>query len=106
MELRGPIMDTRWGGWGDAVLHMLVMRPALKPPRVGIHQKYSREDVTVSLVGGGGGGDRGQGIKAGGGLDVNPRDRPGVLGPLDSKNHCYIRGSVSAGNRPGKNAVH
>ena len=66
MEPRGPIKDTRWGGWGDTVLHVLVMRPALKPPKAGIHQKHSREDVTVPLVGGGGGGDRGQGIKAGG----------------------------------------
>ena len=56
MEPRGPIKDTRWGGWGDTVLHVLVMRPALKHPKAGIHQKHSREDVTVSLVGGGGGG--------------------------------------------------
>jgi len=68
----------------------------------------SGEEVGFSVVVGIGCGlgDRGQGIKAGGGLGVNPRDRPGVLGPLDSKNHCCIRGSVSAGNRPGKNAVH
>lgn len=35
---------------GGIVLHMLVMRPALKPPQTRIHQKHSREDVTVTVV--------------------------------------------------------
>lgn len=41
-----------WGSRGT-VLHVWVTRPALEPPKGRIHQKYSKEDMTVTLLGGG-----------------------------------------------------
>lgn len=90
-----------WGSRGT-VLHTWVTRPALKPPKDRIHQKHSKEDVTVTLVGGGKEGTEAKKEKQKVDYVLTPEIRQDTGGLSDSKKHRCIKRPVLVGNLPGK----